>query len=562
MGANNTLETILKYTTENEEALEQMSDGLTNVEKAMAGTRTTIGGLNTDFTIFGKNIGSGADLLSGLGISIPTTPMQLFGQAIKAASDYLQSAVNDTVAYAEQVREMSRIIGASATETSTLIQVADDVKISYETLSGAMKIAIRNGVEPSIQGMADLADEYLSIQNPIERSRFLMENFGRAGADLGPLMELGSEGIRELGAAAQDTGLILDEEAIAATREYEIALDNLTDSADGLKTKIGLELVPALTLDMQNLQMLMDITGQLTAKVNGLSVEQKQQIQNFANMGGPVTALVAELIIAEEETVDLTEAVTDFNLSMSSEKDAIKAAKDAAIEYHEAAVEMNTIHGNIIVDGSQLIENFDAEAMALDLVRQGIDAYNLSAVESARLTLDIAFAMGELTEEEYKEHQAALDRIGNIEILNDLVAEGKLAEEDYIQALADGQVTRQEVLGYLWDAGYNLLEIQRIMGELDGSIADIGVNVDVTGPGAGLIGDPNWEPGQVLDPGEVGATSAPGFGIGMEERGAGERSVGGSSTENNYYTLNIYTSAPVEDIAGQFELLMRISEGG
>jgi antitoxin component HigA of HigAB toxin-antitoxin module len=85
---------------------------------------------------------------------------------------------------------LGRTIGATPEEASKLIQAADDVQISYETLTTALEAAIRKGVEPTIEGLGGLADQYNAIQDPIERTKFLMDNFGRSGADLAPLMEL------------------------------------------------------------------------------------------------------------------------------------------------------------------------------------------------------------------------------------------------------------------------------------------------------------------------------------------------------------------------------------
>ncbi len=44
------------------------------------GTRSTIGGLDKDIIAFDKNLGSMADAMSAFGISIPQSPMALFGQ--------------------------------------------------------------------------------------------------------------------------------------------------------------------------------------------------------------------------------------------------------------------------------------------------------------------------------------------------------------------------------------------------------------------------------------------------------------------------------------------------
>ena len=170
-----------------------------------------------------------------------------FSGAVLAAGKALKDTINDTVAYAEQVRQLSRTIGSTPEEASKLIQAADDVKVSFETMQTAMNIAIKKGLDPTIDGMGALADEYVAIQDPIDRSRFLLENFGRSGGEMAALMEIGADGIRELGDAAESTGLVLSQVDLDATRTYEKALDELSDTFEGMKIEVGLEIIPIVT---------------------------------------------------------------------------------------------------------------------------------------------------------------------------------------------------------------------------------------------------------------------------------------------------------------------------
>jgi hypothetical protein len=167
-------------------------------------------------------------------------------QAYQAVDQVMQATVGETVAYAAQIRELSRTIGATAEQSSILIQAADDVGISAGTIQTAMEAAIRKGVRPTIEGMAELSEKYNSIQDPIEKTEFLMKNFGRAGSDLAPLMKLGADGIRDAGQAARDAGLVMSEEGVAAARAYEIAMDDLGDAVKGAQYRIGSGLIPVL----------------------------------------------------------------------------------------------------------------------------------------------------------------------------------------------------------------------------------------------------------------------------------------------------------------------------
>lgn len=187
--------------------------------------------------------------------------ISLARQAFAAVQGTIDATIGSTVEYAAQVRTLSRTIGGSAEETSKLIQAADDVGISVDSLSGAMEAAIRKGVRPTIEGLGQLSEEYLAIQDPIERSKFLMDNFGRSGTDLAALMEKGAAGIKKMGDSAKATGQVMSGEAIQAARNYEIAIDELSDRFEGLKISIANKAIPAVT----------EFTGYLSTRFDALT---------------------------------------------------------------------------------------------------------------------------------------------------------------------------------------------------------------------------------------------------------------------------------------------------
>lgn len=174
--------------------------------------------------------------------------VDLAAQAFQVVQGAVRSVIEPTVGLATEVRDLSRLIGATPEEASKLIAAAGDMGISADKLGTALAAAIRKGVSPTIEGISELADEYNAIQDPIERSKFLLDRFGRAGADMGELLEKGSEGIAAMGEEAERLGLVLDQDALDAAKEYELAMDDLNDSFTGLKISIGREVLPALTV--------------------------------------------------------------------------------------------------------------------------------------------------------------------------------------------------------------------------------------------------------------------------------------------------------------------------
>jgi hypothetical protein len=283
-----------------EAATTDLSKNLSNVEGA---TKNGASGFNV-------LKGSLTEIQSGIGLA----------KEAWATYQIVQDAtLGETVRFAGEVRELSRTIGASAEQASMLIQAADDVGISAQSVQGSLEAAIKKGVSPTIEGIGKLADEYNLIQDPIAKTDFLFNKFGRSGADLAPLMKLGARGIREAGEAARETGQVLSQEAVDAARKYEVATDDLSDSVEGLKIKLGTALLPAVTatIDRQS------------DSITTLRLLQQGYATGRLSAGDYTTALV------EMYKTGMTGAVTGANLASTIEnlKEKMTVATVATGDY-------------------------------------------------------------------------------------------------------------------------------------------------------------------------------------------------------------------------------------
>jgi len=190
---------------------------------------------------------SAGDFASGLGIQMGglTNPAMLAGQAILKMADFTKKAIDETVDYTKQVRDLAANLNITTEETSRLIQTADDYGISTQSMTTAMEMALKNGFAPTIESLAQAADQYLAIQDPTERAAALTKIYGRNWAELTPMLKEGGKAIRDA-AAAQADNLIVTEEAAQAARDYEIAMDTLEDKIQGVKYELGNNLLPVL----------------------------------------------------------------------------------------------------------------------------------------------------------------------------------------------------------------------------------------------------------------------------------------------------------------------------
>lgn len=215
-------------------SLDNVSDELDDLAKSQ--DKVTDSAAKSAKGFKGLSVGM-ADVKAGL---------DLVSSAGEKVLDFVKDSVEGTMKYAAEVRDLSRAIGANAEETSSLIQVADDATVSVGTLEAAFKAAIKKGIQPNIETLAKLSDEYLAIQDPVQRSQFAMEKFGRAGLDMAKILEQGGDAIKSAAREAKNLGLTLDEKAVKAARELEINMDNLGDKLEAFKTKVGNAVIPVL----------------------------------------------------------------------------------------------------------------------------------------------------------------------------------------------------------------------------------------------------------------------------------------------------------------------------
>jgi hypothetical protein len=170
-----------------------------------------------------------AGLLSGLGVAAGA----IYGAGKAAAASYMEFQN-----YAGSVRDLSAISGTGAEETSRFIQVLDDFQISAQDVTTATKAMTKQGLAPTVETLAKLADQYKAIQDPMDRNAFVLKNLGKGGLNWVNALQQGGDALREMGDEV-NANLILTDDQIAMSEQSRLAIDALSDSWQGIKVSIG-----------------------------------------------------------------------------------------------------------------------------------------------------------------------------------------------------------------------------------------------------------------------------------------------------------------------------------
>ncbi len=242
-----------------------------------------------------------------------------WGNVASAAADMvvstLKKSIQATQEYAAEVRDLSLASGATAEESSRLLQVLDDYEISAGDVTAATKALTKNGLEPTIDTIANLADQYVQLNSAQEKNDFIIKNLGRGGLQWANALSQGGDALRELNGSI-DENLILTQEQLLQAEEYRLAIDSWNDAWQAFSVTLGTSVLPFLT-DVMN-----DIMG-----VNEVRAEANRLIEEG------IAKNREEALSMAATSIEAQKAAEAHDLLAQASADAGNAAADSVPDY-------------------------------------------------------------------------------------------------------------------------------------------------------------------------------------------------------------------------------------
>lgn len=228
-------------------------------------------------------------------------------------------AAKSTADYGDRVDKMSQKIGISAESYQKWDYVmqraggnVDSLKMGMKTLSqqaeknsdsfqklGISQEEVKNLsqedlFERTVKGLSEM-------EAGTERTALATELLGRAGADMGPLLNQGSDAIAEQMDIAEKYGMVMSDETVAASAAWEDSITTMQMTATGLKNRLMGEFLPSLTQvtdglakvfagDMSGLN---DIQSGIDAFINNIG----NALPKVLDIGGQIIGNLAMSII-------------------------------------------------------------------------------------------------------------------------------------------------------------------------------------------------------------------------------------------------------------------------
>ncbi|MBA1195001.1 phage tail tape measure protein [Pseudomonas entomophila] len=220
--------------------------------------------------------------------------------AVTALTAFTVSAVNSTAAAAKEITNLSNLAGLSTTQFQKYAAAAATVGVEQDKLSDIFKdtndkvgdflatgggelknffetIAPKVGVTAEQFRNLNSADALQLYVSSLQKANvnqaqmtFFMEAIADEASALVPLLSNGGKGFRELGDAAEATGMILDTQTIAAAQQFNTELTVLGQYVSAAKVQLAAEFMPVLAQMSKDLASGTKEAGGLRSAMSGL----------------------------------------------------------------------------------------------------------------------------------------------------------------------------------------------------------------------------------------------------------------------------------------------------
>ena len=260
----------------NTEKLEDTTDATEEAEQSMGNLGDVVNGLTSKLGI--QLPDSMKQSMNAMG-SLDASSLALAGgfaavaTAIVKAEKALISMTKEAASNAEDLLTLASVTGMTTDSVQELNYMADLTDVSMDRIKDSLK-ETTNKMQEAAAGTGDAYDAYQrlgveitnadgslrsaqdvfydtidalgEIKNQTERDALAMDLMSESAQELNPLIDLGSEKMRDYAQEAHDMGYVLDNDALKSLQGVDDAYSRLQNTQEGVKNQMAAEFAPYL----------------------------------------------------------------------------------------------------------------------------------------------------------------------------------------------------------------------------------------------------------------------------------------------------------------------------
>ncbi len=261
--------------------------------------------------------------------------IKALGSAVKGIATSAIGSAKEAAAFADEILTLSTVTGIATDTLQELYYMEELIDVSLDTMTSSMNRQIRSmanaqrGTKEAVEAYEKLGiniydangalrdsnevfweviDSLGSMENETERDAIAMQLMGRSARDLVPLMELGSEGIKQFQQEAREMGAVLSEETLEVLGDYDDALQRLDRSKKILTNTFGALFAPVLE----------DITNSLVKYTTQFSKAVQESEGNAGKIGEAIGQILSDIVNDIVKSIpDIIEASKNIVMSFA-----------------------------------------------------------------------------------------------------------------------------------------------------------------------------------------------------------------------------------------------------
>jgi hypothetical protein len=256
---NRGMEQAAQYVEQSAQKMRESFSGLKDqvqghMDRMQDAVKTSTDGMAGHFSALTEVFGRVNTALAAVGAALAG------GAAFRAGIDESKQFTGEAIA-------LSRALGISATEASTLNIALGDVYTSSEDFIGASQMLSRQlrinedalnsmglstrDVNGEYRKMKDIMFDAITVINGykegLDRNLAMQTLFGRGAASATSLLRLNNEVVDEAKKKQEELGLIVGKENVEALKAYKASMNDAGDVMSAVKKTVGDALMPVLT---------------------------------------------------------------------------------------------------------------------------------------------------------------------------------------------------------------------------------------------------------------------------------------------------------------------------
>lgn len=333
--AEATLNNMEREVSDNEKAIDAMSDEMGEAETAADKLGDEIKETGKQSDDAGGKFEKFGSVMKSVGKALAVT-MVAIGTAAVAAGKKLWDMANDVAEAGDAIDKTSQKIGISAESYQEWDYVfqrcgadVNNLQTGMKKLSGVITDAA-GGSDSAAQKLSAVGlsiedlngksqDEQLSIviaalqdmESGAARTAAANDLLGKSATDMAAVLNMTAEETEALKQEAQDYGMVMSNDAVAASAAFEDSLTRMQGTIGGLKNRMVGELLPGITMIMDGLSDLVagneqageEITSGVTAVIETVTEMIPQAVELISLIAAAILESAPSIIQALAEGV-------------------------------------------------------------------------------------------------------------------------------------------------------------------------------------------------------------------------------------------------------------------